>query len=106
MLSEDQYNDKLEKVEKSVTEFLKNKKTIREISEITGISKSAVQRYLNDEESINTIYGADSTFIIEEINRKLEENKIEGAKLGGTNFAINNEPIRDALGHFKGSRKK
>ena len=106
MLSEEQYNEKIQKVTETVTEFLKNKKTIREISEITGISKSSVQRYLNDEEYIKIIFGGEASFIIEEINRRLEENQIEGTKLGGTNFALNNEPIKDNLGHFKGSRKK
>ena len=106
MLSNEQYQDKLEKVEYVVNAFLKEKKTIREVSEETGISKSSVQRYLNDEEFITALYGEKTPFIMEEINRKLEENYVEGVKLGGTNFALNNDSIKDELGHFQGSRKK
>ena len=106
MLSNEQYRDKLEKVDYVVTAFLRDKKTIREVSEETGISKSSVQRYLNDEEFIVGLYGEKAPYIIEEINRKLEENYVDGVKLGGTNFALNNESIKDNLGHFQGSRKK
>lgn len=106
MLSSEQYQEKLEKVKKVVEIFLKDKKTIREISEETGISKSSIQRYLNDEEFINLIYGQKASFIREEIIRRLEENYKEGTKLGGINFAKNNETLKDELGHFTGSRKK
>ena len=106
MLSDEQYQEKLEKVKKVVEIFLRDKKKIREISEETGISKSAIQRYLNDDEFINLIYGEKANFIKEEICRRLEENYKEGIKLGGINFAQNNESLKDELGHFIGSRKK
>lgn len=106
MLSNGQYLEKLQNVKLAVNTFLRGNKTIYQVAEETGISKSSVQRYLNDKDSIMAIYGANATFVMQEISRKLEENYIEGVKLGGTNYAANNESIKDNLGHFQGSRKK
>lgn len=106
MSKESIYKEKMAKVEYVVNEFLKNKKTIKEISQITGISKSSVQRYLNDVKFIKEIYGINAEFIIEEIRRRLVKNYEEGVKLGGNNFAANNESIKDDLGHFQGSINK
>ena len=106
MLNNEQYNEKKEKVQTVVELFLSGKKMIRDISEETGISKSSVQRYLNDIEFINGIYGDNASFIIEEIQRKLVENKEEGNKLGGDTFASNYESLKDEVGHFTGVRRR
>ena len=106
MLSNEQYIEKLEKVKLSVDTFLKGNKTIYQVADETGISKSSVQRYLNDKDSIMAIYGANATFIMQEISRKLEENYNNGIRLGGANYALNNEVIKDDLGRFIGTRKK
>ena len=106
MLSEKQQLEKINNIKIVVTNFLKDKKTIKEISQETGISKSSVQRYLNDKEYIREIYGLDANFIIEEIHRKLKQNKEEGISKGGTNFANNNISTKDKLGHFTGSKKR
>ena len=106
MLSEEQ-NLKIEdKIKIVVKAFLSGEKTINEIEKETGISSSSIQRYLNKEEKLKEIYGSDADFIIEEIKRKLEENKKEGLSRGGTNFAKNNNPTKDDLGHFTGSVRK
>lgn len=109
MLSEEQYQEKLKKVKYVVTSFLKEKKTIKQIADESGelkISKSSVQRYLNDEQYIKILFGEEAPFIIEEIERRLIENYSDGVKLGGNNFAQNNESLKDENGHFIGSRKK
>ena len=99
------YIEKKEKVELVVKYFLANKKNIREISEETGISKSAVHRYLNDEFFIRDIFGDKADFILDEIHLKLVQNKEEGNKLGGDVFSKNYVAIKDELGQFKRSRK-
>ena len=106
MLSEAQYLEKKQKVSIVVKEFLINKKSIKQISEEVGISTSSVQRYLNDEVYIKDAFGVNASLIIEEIHRMLEENKIEGNKLGGQNFAKNNEATKKENGQFTGSKKK
>ena len=106
MLSEEQQLIKKEKIKIVVESFLKEKKTIDEIFIETKISSSSVQRYLNDAEYIKEIYGANSEFIIEEIQRKLQKNKEEGLSKGGTNFAKNNISTKDENGHFTGSKKR
>ena len=106
MLSEEQQVYKKYKIKIVVDRFLKGKNTINEISKETGISSSTVQRYLNNELMIREIYGKDAEFIIEEIERRLQENKIEGLSRGGQNFIKNNIPIKDVNGHFTGSKKR
>ena len=106
MLSDKQQLEKDDKIKKVLIAFLSSKKTIEEISEGTGISKSSVQRYLTDEDAIRFIYTKDADFIIEEIKRKLEENKKEGLSKGGINFAKNNISTKDENGHFTGSKKR
>lgn len=72
--------EKLKKIDKVVKVFLANDDlTIIELSEITGISKSAVQRYLNSVEVIE-LYGKEIT---EYITKRLKMKKIEGNSKGG-----------------------
>ena len=106
MLSREQYDEKLKKVDIVVKSFLGSKKTINEISKETGIPTSSVQRYLNDENCIKTLYKGDSDLIIESIQGALENNKSSAPYLGGRSFASNNIPTKDSLGHFTGSRRK
>ena len=106
MQSEQQTLARENRVKIAVVSFLKEKKTIKQISEETGISTSSIQRYLNDEELIKTVFNKNAEFISEEIKRRLKENKIEGLSLGGTNFAKSNNPTKDKLGRFTGSIRK
>lgn len=106
MINEQLYQEKIKKVKAVIEIFLNDKKTIKEVSEETNISKSSIQRYLNDTEIINEIYGKDAVYIIQEIQKKLNENIEEGKRTGGLNFAKNNEALKDESGHFIGSKKK
>lgn len=82
--------------------FLENPKlTIKEISEITGISSSSVQRYLNDP-IIKEIFN-DETF--EKIHDLLNQNKLTARRKGGINSFQNNEPIKDQNGRFIAVKK-
>ena len=105
MLSKNQ-EEIINKIKIVVDNFLRDKKTISEIEKETGISSSSIQRYLNDEENIREIYGIDADFIIEEIQRRLKQNKEKGLSKGGINFAKNNISTKDELGHFTGSVRK
>ena len=106
MLSDEQQMEKKKSVEKVVTQFLKSKKTIKEISAETGIPTSSVQRYLNDESYIREIFGSRANLIIEEIHRKLDQNKLEGHVLGGQTYAQNYEATRGYSGLFTGSKRR
>ena len=106
MLNNEQYYAKLQKVKLVVETFLSSDKTIYQIAIETGISKSSVQRYLNDYDSIRIIYGGNAVLIMQEISRKLQENYNNGVKLGGNNYALNNDCLKDDLGHFIGSIRK
>ena len=106
MLSNRQQEEKKDKIKIVVNSFLKGKKTIVEIEKETGISSSSVQRYLKEYDYIKEIYGTNAEFIIEEIQRKLQENKKEGLSKGGTNFAKNNISTKDEKGHFTGSKRR
>ena len=106
MLSEEQRILKESRVRKVVDTFLKNNKTIKELEQVLNIPKSTIQRDLNDTDTITSIYGKDSEFIMQEIQRKLEQNKKEGLSRGGSTFAENNTATKDELGHFTGSKRK
>lgn len=106
MLNNEQYYAKLKKVKFVVDMFLSSNKTIYQIAVETGISKSSVQRYLNDYDSIRNIYGGSAILIMQEISKKLQDNYNNGVKLGGNNYALNNNYLKDDLGHFTGSRRK
>lgn len=106
MLNNEQYYAKLKKVKFVVDMFLSSDKTIYQIADETGISKSSVQRYLNDYDSIRIIYGGSAILIMQEISKKLQVNYNNGVKLGGNNYVLNNDYLKDDLGHFTGSRRK
>lgn len=106
MLSNTQYEIKKEKVRKVVVTFLSGNYNIEDVSRITNISSSSVQRYLNDKEFISTCFPGEESGIIVKINEKLNNNKQEGLSRGGINYSINNDCTKDKLGHFTGSRKK
>jgi len=102
MLSENQEKIILEKVKKVVDAFSKTSGSIEEISRMTGISTSSVQRYLNSERVIE-LFGPE---VADGIKRKLEEN-LHNAKIkGGQNFALNNVAEKDEFGKFSGSKKR
>jgi len=92
-------------IEILVDMFLNNNYTIKEMSQITKIPSSTIQRYLNDTERIKQIYPNSYFEIINKIKSKLEYNKLLGKIRGGTNYAANNESLKDEKGHFTGSKK-
>ena len=105
MLSEKQRILKEYRVKQVVVAFLKENKTIKELSIELNIPSSTIQRDLNDIETITRVFPY-SDAIISEIQRKLEQNKQEGLSRGGSTFAQNNTATKDDLGHFTGSKRK
>ena len=103
MLSKAQEIEINEKVLKVAREFINTGYSIEEVSNVTGISKSSVQRYLNDEKRIVNLLGHDSYNKIQEM---LKVNKQEGLSKGGSISTTNNTPIRDENGKFAGNVKK
>jgi hypothetical protein len=102
MISREQEIKINENVLKVVKAFLKTKGSMEEISEITEIPSSSVQRYLNDEVRIKSLLGKET---YDEIVKIKEENKLKGLKKGGIISTSKNEPIRDENGHFIGNKK-
>jgi hypothetical protein len=102
MISQEQEIKINEKILKVVKAFLETKGSMEEISKITEISSSSVQRYLNDEVRITNLLGKET---YDEIVKIIEENKLNGLKKGGTISTSKNEPIRDENGHFIGNKK-
>ena len=95
-----------------VSNLILNKLTIKELSELTGISSSTVQRRLNDENRIKNAYsGLKKTTteieeIINEIKRILEINKENGLSNGGKTSQERYEMLRDEEGHYNGVVRK
>lgn len=106
MLSEQQYEKKLERIRLVVDSFLSNNVSITELATFINISKSTIQRDLNDIEYIREIYGGEAKDILKRISDKLKKNKENGLSRGGINSTTNNEPIRDANGKFTGNKKR
>lgn len=106
MLSEQQYEKKLERIRLVVDSFLSNNVSITELSTFINISKSTIQRDLNDIEYIREIYGGEAKDILKRISDKLKKNKENGLSRGGINSTTNNEPIRDENGKFTGNKKR
>lgn len=103
MLSKAQEIEINEKILKVTEEFINTGYSIEEVSLNTGISKSSVQRYLNDEKRIVDLLGRDS---YETIQQMLKTNKQEALSKGGYISTKNNRPIRDENGKFAGNVKK
>ena len=77
--------------------------TNKEISEITGISKSSVQRYLNDKETIEKLF---SKNLYKKIQESLKENIRQARSIGGINSTKNNIYLKDEKGKFIGIKQK
>ena len=77
--------------------------TNKEISEITGISKSSVQRYLNDKETIEKPFSKD---LYNKIQESLKENIRQARSIGGINSTKNNIYLKDEKGKFIGIKQK
>ena len=77
--------------------------TNKEISEITGISKSSVQRYLNDKETIEKLFSKD---LYNKIQESLKENIRQARSVGGINSTKNNIYLKDEKGKFIGIKQK
>jgi len=107
MMSEEQFQAKLQKVKTSVDTFLSNDNyTIEDVASITQISSSSVQRYLNDISSIEFIYGVDAKETLIKLRERLNKNKDRGLSQGGIISTTNNEPIRDENGKFTGNKRR
>ena len=75
--------------------------TNKEISEITGISKSSVQRYLK--ETIEKLFSKD---LYNKIQESLKENIRQARSIGGINSTKNNIYLKDEKGKFIGIKQK
>lgn len=98
---------KEEKIEVVARYFHEHGGSMIEVSEALkkdniNISKSSVQRYLNDKTIIKIF--DEQTY--EQIQKRLRQQKEDGVKKGGLTFVINNEYIKDKVGHFQGSKPK
>ena len=102
MLSDVQYKEKEKKILLVAKTFLENPVSNIELSEITGISPSSVQRYLNAPEII-TLLGQDAFNKIQEL---LKNNTLAARIKGGINSTTNNMPLRDNIGKFSGNVHK
>ena len=101
MLTKEQEEVIMGKVKMVVKAFGMASGNINEISRLTGIPTSSVQRYLNSERVVQ-LFGPE---VANSIKKKLEEN-LHNAKIkGGQNYALNNVAEKDELGKFTGSRK-
>lgn len=84
--------ERLKKIKKVWEYFDKHGGTIGEIAKALGMSKSSVQRYLNEGPKI--------------IKEYLEANKKAGNSRGGQTSQARHGFSKDESGHFTGSRKK
>jgi len=99
---------KREKIEIVAEYFVKHGGSMIEVSEALkkeniNISKSSVQRYLNEKNQIIQSFN-EETF--KKIQDRLKQQKADGVKRGGINFALNNDYIKDKVGYFDGSKPK
>ena len=102
MLSEDQRREIDLRIMKVTRTFLEHPVSIKEISEITGVSSSTVQRDLKSTRIIE-LFGED---VYDEIQALIDNNKIESRKKGGVVSTRNNVPLRDSIGRFNGNKKR
>ena len=103
MVSNEQKREINKKILKVTSVFINTGFSIEEVSKITGIPRSSVQRYLNDKKRIVSLLGEE---VYEEIQKMLSLNKQEALKLGGYNSVRNNIALRDENGKFIGNIKK
>ena len=102
MLSEEQRRKIDLRIMKVTRAFLEHPVSIEEISNITGIPSSTVQRDLKNERIIE-LFGLD---VYEEIQSLLKNNRLESQKKGGVASTRKNEPLRDENGRFNGNKKR
>ena len=102
MLSDRQYKEKIKRILLVPKTFLENPVSNIELSEITGISSSSVQRYLNDPEII-TLLGKESFDKIQEL---LKHNTLAARVKGGIISTTNNMPLRDSNGKFSDNKQR
>lgn len=85
--------------------FLKNPtlsmQQLAELPELEGISKSSIQRYLNNP-TVETLFGGETANKIQEL---LELKKISAQQKGGINSFLNNKSVKASGGKFVGSIK-
>ncbi len=95
----DEEHRKEERVIKSIAAFKATNYsgTNKELADITGISKSSIQRYLTDQKLVESLTDAETYTIITEA---LLKNKQEGKVRGGINSAKNSVAIKDKAGKF------
>ena len=107
MISHAQHVEKLERVKKVIDTFLSFEEiSITELSKLTKISSSTIQRDLNDLDYIEKVYGNSSKEVFEKISERLKKNKENGLSRGGVTSTTNNIPIRDENGKFTGNKKR
>ena len=105
MLNDNQYKQKYSNVYKCVELFLATGGTQKDIAKLLDLSQSSVDRYLKDDEFIDTIYKDQAKSIKSQIKLRLEQNKLEGAKKGGLISQEVSPYLKNDNGHFIGSRK-
>lgn len=107
MISEEQKTTMLKKL-KDILSVMNNTGSIKEISDLTKIPTSTIQRYLNRKDLLLELLNDD--VLCEKVFKNnqewLKKSKEEGLKRGGENSQINNYYIKDELGRFNGNKKK
>lgn len=103
MLSEAQRIEKERNILTVVNMFIQTDKTIEEISELTNISSSSVQRYLNEKEYILDLLDEETYLYIQ---AKLKQHKEIGNSTGGKKSQENNYSVRNITGQFVTNRRK
>jgi hypothetical protein len=93
---------KLRKIVKAVAAFIATdyKATILDLVTITGLSKSSIQRYLNEEKIISELFNVE---IANSVKQGLEDNKVNARIKGGLNSYRNNVAVKDSDGKFIGT---
>ena len=91
---------KLRKIVKAVAAFIATdyKATILDLVTITGLSKSSIQRYLNEEKIISELF---NTEIASKVKQGLENNKVNARIKGGLNSYRNNVAVKDYDGSYR-----
>ncbi len=102
MTNNDKKDEKNKKVLLVIKVFLENEKyTMGDISKITNIPLSSVQRYLKYEE----VSKVTTKQVADYIRERIKYQRIEASKKGGKNSKKNNLFVKDTNGKFMGSVK-
>ena len=93
---------KLRKIVKAVAAFMVTdyKANILDLVNITGLSKSSIQRYLNEERIIAELFDNE---VAANVKQGLENNRANARIKGGLNSYRNNVVVKDSDGKFVGS---